>query len=71
LAAVTAQLAVLAALVIAALIMVSRFEMLCLRDLAQTADADLQYLTRQGWMLLILLVIPLGGIMYLYRGKAR
>jgi hypothetical protein len=66
---VTAQLGVIGALVFAALVMLSRFEMFCLRDLAETADADLQYLTRQGWMLLILLVIPLGGIMYLYRGK--
>jgi hypothetical protein len=65
----TAQLAVIGALVFAALIMVVRFEMFCLGDLAETADANLQYLTRQGWMLLILLAIPLGGIAYVYCGK--
>jgi hypothetical protein len=70
-AAVTAQLAVIAAFVIAALIMVVRFEMFCLRDLAQTVDADLQHLTRQGWIVLIVLAIPLGGMVYLYGGKAR
>jgi len=68
---VTAQLAVIAALVLAALIMVVRFEMFCLRDLAQTSDAGLQYLTRQGWIVLIVVAIPLGGIAYLYGGKTR
>ena len=65
----TAQLAMITALAFAAFILVARFEVFCLRDLAQTSDADLQYLTRQGWMALIVVAIPLGGIMYLYGGK--
>jgi uncharacterized membrane protein YjgN (DUF898 family) len=71
LVAVIAQVAVIAVLVIAAVIIVARFEMFCLRDLTQTADSDLQYLTRQGWIVLIVVAIPLGGIVYLYREKIR
>ena len=60
---------VITALVVAALVMVVRFELFCLGDLAQTTDADLLYLTRRGWFALIVVVIPLGGILYLYSGK--
>ncbi len=67
----TAQLVVVVAAVVAALILVVRFELFCLRDLAHTADAELRYLTRAGWIALIALVIPLGGAMYLYAGKFR
>ncbi len=59
------------AIALAAIITVVQFESLCLRDLAATHDADLQYLTRTGWLVCILLAIPVGGILYLYRGKLR
>ena len=48
---------------------VVRFELFCLRDLEQTPDRDLQYLTREAWTVAILLLIPLGGIAYLTRGR--
>jgi hypothetical protein len=57
--------------VLAAVITVVRFETVCVRDLAGTRDADLQYLTRAGWLVCILFAIPVGGILYLYRGKLR
>ena len=38
--------------------------MFCLRDLAATRDADLQYLTRTGWLACTVLAIPVGGIFY-------
>ncbi|MEO6998141.1 MAG: hypothetical protein ABI112_08660 [Terracoccus sp.] len=59
------------ALVVAAVITVVRFESFCLRDLARARDADLQYLTRKGWLACILFAIPVGGIVYLYGGKLR
>lgn len=55
--------------VLVAVITVVRFEMFCLRDLAGTRDADLRHLTRKGWLACILFAIPVGGIVYLYRGK--
>ena len=61
-----AAVALVAVVVVAAL----RFEVFCLDDLAGTPDVQLQYLTRSGWLVLIVLCIPLGGILYLYRGKA-
>jgi hypothetical protein len=48
-----------------------RFELLCLRDLAQRTDQELNYLTRAGWAALIAVVIPIGGICYLYYGRPR
>lgn len=65
----TAQAAVIAALVVVAVIMIARFETLCLLELAQVDDADLQYLTRQAWFAAIILMIPLGGIAFLYCGR--
>ena len=65
---VTVQLIVTA--VIAVLIVaVVRFEWLCLSALAHADDRDLRYLTRPGWMAIILVVIPLGGIAFLYTGR--
>jgi hypothetical protein len=58
-------------LVLAAVLVVVRFETFCLRDLAATREGDLQYLTRTGWLACILIAIPVGGILYLYRGKLR
>ncbi len=65
---VTVQLVVTA--VIAVLIVaVVRFEWLCLSALAHSDDRDLRYLTRPGWIAVILVVIPLGGIAFLYTGR--
>jgi hypothetical protein len=67
----TSELAILAVLIVVAAAGIARFELFCLRDLAQTADVDLNYLTRPGWAALIVLAIPLGGATYLCYGKRR
>jgi hypothetical protein len=65
----TVQVVAAAALVVVVLVAVARFEVFCLDDLAATPDVQLQYLSRTGWFALIVLCIPLGGVLYLYRGK--
>ncbi len=65
----TARILVIAAIAAAAIVTIVRFEVLCLRDLADTPDADLRYLTRTGWLTAIVLAIPIGGIAYLYNGR--
>ncbi len=67
----SSQLLLLTVVVAAAVVGVVRFEVLCIGDLKQTPDTRLRYLTRPGWLALILLVIPIGGIAYLYCGKTR
>jgi hypothetical protein len=42
-----------------------------LNDLAQTPDAQLLHLTRQGWAAAILFGGPVGWILYLTTGKLR
>jgi hypothetical protein len=69
--ATVAQGILVVAVVITAAAVIARFEGLCLRDLADTPDAELQYLTRAGWTAAIILAIPLGGIAYLYLGRIR
>jgi hypothetical protein len=61
-------LAVIGLIAIAVLVIV-RFELFCLRDLARRNDQQLRYLTRTGWLVAIVLVIPIGGICYLYYGR--
>lgn len=61
---------IIAAAAVGALIAVVRFERLCLSELADTADLELQLFTRQGWTALIVLAIPLGGIAFLYAGRS-
>lgn len=67
----TTQLALIAAIAALGITVVARFDLLCLRDLASTADADLRYLTRTGWAAAIILAIPMGGIAYLSYGRSR
>ena len=52
-------------------VLIVRFEMFCLHDLAGTPDWQLRGLDRRGWTLVTLVSIPLGGIVYLYCGKTR
>lgn len=66
----TLQLAAAAALVVLGVIVVVRFERLCLDDLAGTPDVELQLFSRTGWLVLIVFFIPVGGVLYLHRGKA-
>lgn len=67
----TSQYAALAfvALVVVAIIAIIRFELLCLRDLAQRSDHELRHLTRAGWLAVIVFAVPVGGICYLYYGR--
>lgn len=62
------EYALLGLIAIGALLIV-RFEVLCLRDVAHRSDWELRYLTRTGWFIVIAFVIPLGGICYLWYGR--
>jgi len=62
------QYALLGLLAIAVVVIV-RFEVFCLRDVARRGDWELRYLTRTGWFVVVALVIPLGGICYLWYGR--
>jgi hypothetical protein len=46
-----------------------RIDIRLLRDLAETPDEQLAYLTRTGWTGIILLAFPIGPILYLRFGK--
>lgn len=63
------QFALIAVLVAVGVVVAVRFELFCLRDLAETPDQQLRYFTRQGWTAVIIVSIPLGGIFYFYAGK--
>lgn len=65
----TAQYTLIALLVVVCMVPIVRFEMLCLKDLAQRSDQELSYLTRAGWTTAIAIAIPLGGIFYLSFGR--
>jgi heme/copper-type cytochrome/quinol oxidase subunit 4 len=67
----TIQYAVIALAVVIVVVAVVRFELLCFNDLAQRSDRELNYLSRAGWAVVIALVIPVGGICYLYYGRSR
>jgi hypothetical protein len=66
-----AVVVVIVALVLVALVAIRRFVLFCLDDLAEATDAELMYLSRSAWTAAIILVIPLGGLAYLYRGRMR
>ena len=59
----------LLALLAVAVVGIVRFEVFCFRDLARRSDHELRYFTRTGWLILVAVVIPLGGICYLYYGR--
>jgi hypothetical protein len=48
---------------------VMRFEAVCLSDLASRPDYQLRTLNRQGWLVCILFLIPVGGVLYLLYGR--
>ena len=56
----------MAVVVAVAIVAVVRFEMLCFKDLAGRRHAELSYLSRTGWTVLIAIMIPIGGICYLF-----
>ena len=64
------QYAVVAAVVAVAVIAVVRFEVYCLTDVIRTDERDLRYLSRRGWVAVCLLLLPIGGIVYLLCGRA-
>jgi hypothetical protein len=59
--------AVVALVVVAALVI--RFDAMLLKDLAQTTDDELQFLTRKGWAVAIVTTFPFGPICYMAYGK--
>ncbi|HEY5050350.1 MAG TPA: hypothetical protein VII50_05580 [Acidothermaceae bacterium] len=63
--------ALIAFLVVVAIVVVVRFEVFCLRELARADDHQLLYLTRRGWTVAILFSIPFGGMAYLLFGRPR
>ncbi len=64
-----AQTFVVIAVLLIALIVVIRFEMFCLTDIAQAPEVRL--LSRQAWVVVTIISIPLGGILYLMFGRPR
>jgi hypothetical protein len=65
------QYAVIAVSIAFGVVAIARFEMLCINDLSRRSDPELRYLSRQGWMVLIALAIPVGEILHLYYGRPR
>jgi hypothetical protein len=63
------QLAVAAVLAVAVVAVVARFEQRCLQLLADTPDSELAFFSRQGWFMLIVFLIPIGGMLFLLRGR--
>lgn len=59
------------ALICAAVIVVARFQRLCLRELNNTPDAALLHFSRRAWTAWIVFWIPLGGMFFLCFGRAR
>jgi hypothetical protein len=54
-----------------AVVGVVRFETFCLGELGSTPDHQLGVLDRRGWVVLILVVVPLGGVLFLLYGRPR
>jgi hypothetical protein len=50
---------------IAALALVVWFDVRCLKDMARVPDEDLRWFDRGTWTLVILLMFPLGPMLYL------
>jgi hypothetical protein len=57
------------ALAAAAVLVLRRFILYCLADLDRTPVV--QGFTRETWRLLIVVLIPLGGLLYLRYGRVR
>ncbi len=67
----TGQYVVIAIIAAVCVVAVARFELICFQDLAKHRDDELGLLSRSGWMVVIAVVIPLGGVFYLFYGRAR
>ena len=63
--------ALIAFLAVMVIVVVVRFEVFCLRELAKADDYQLLHLTRRGWTVAILFSIPFGGMAFLLFGRAR
>ncbi len=63
------QLAVAAVFGVVVIAVVARFEQRCLQQLADTPDNELALFSRQGWIMLIVFFIPIGGMLFLLRGR--
>jgi hypothetical protein len=65
-----AGLALIAVIAAATIVVVVRFEMFCLNELASAEDDELRYLTRRAWAVAIVISIPFGGVAYLLLGRS-
>jgi hypothetical protein len=61
------QHALITAVIVIAIVVVVRFEIFCLRDIAHARQT--RYLTRAGWAAVCVVAIPVGGIVYLCCGR--
>jgi hypothetical protein len=61
--------ALLVAVLLLLAVAVIRFELFCLRDIAQTPYT--RVFPREAWIVITIVSIPLGGLLYLYAGRPR
>jgi hypothetical protein len=54
---------------VVAIVIIVRFEMYVLRDLAQAEEV--RSLTKPAWAAICILSLPFGGILYLMHGRTR
>lgn len=65
----TLQHAVIALVAAVAIVAVVRWEVFLIRDIS--AAPVVRYLSKPAWTAVCLLGIPLGGVLYLFYGRAR
>lgn len=62
---------VTAAVAVAVVVLVIRFQIICLEDIAQAEEWEVRYFSKQVWTFIIFFWIPLGGILYMMVGRER
>lgn len=63
------QHAVIALVAAVAIVAVVRWEVFLIRDIS--AAPDVRYLSKPAWTAVCLIGIPIGGVLYLFYGRAR
>lgn len=61
------QQALVVVVVVVAIFVVVRFELFCLKDIAEAENV--RYLSKPTWAVICVLSIPIGGILYLLYGR--
>ena len=67
----TPEYLVVALLVAGAVVAYLRYVSMLVKDINATPDAELQYLSRSGWIALCILMVPIGALIYLACGRRR